>query len=66
MPEERNKVTAKERALEVLRELPDDARIEDAIEQLYLLHKIELGIAQADAGQKIPHAEARERIRPHQ
>ena len=55
-------MTARERMLEVIRALPEDARIEDGIESLYLLYKIERGIEQADAGQAIPHGEARRRM----
>ena len=43
-------------------ELPDDASIEEAMERLYLLYKIERGIGQADAGQKVTQAEARARM----
>jgi predicted transcriptional regulator len=50
---------AKEQMLKAIRELPDDATVEDAIERLYLLYKIERGIAQADAGQKVSQEEAR-------
>ena len=55
-------MTTKERIFRALAELPDDAAIEDAIERLYLLYKVERGIAQADAGQKVSQAEARERM----
>jgi predicted transcriptional regulator len=48
--------------LRVITELPDDATIEDAMERLYLLYKVERGIAQADAGQKVSQDEARKRM----
>jgi predicted transcriptional regulator len=38
-------------------ELPPDASIEEAIEKLIVLHKIEIGIKQADEGKTIPHEE---------
>ena len=53
-------MTTKEQILKALAELPDDAGVEDAIERSYLLYKVEQGIAQADAGQKVSQAEARE------
>ena len=52
----------KEQMLKVIQELPADATVEDAMERLYLLEKIERGIAQADAGQKISQDEARRRM----
>jgi len=52
----------KERVLEALRGLPDDATVEDAMERLYFLAKIEEGERQADEGQTISHEEAKRRI----
>jgi hypothetical protein len=48
--------------LKVITELPDDATIEGAMERLYLLYKVERGIVQADAGQKVSQDEARQRM----
>jgi len=42
--------------------LPADATVEDAIERLVLLAKIEQGLAQLDAGQGVEHSEARHRL----
>lgn len=55
-------MTTKEQMLQAIRELPDDATIEDAMERLYLLYKVERGIAQAEAGQKVSQEEARRRM----
>ncbi len=48
---------------EALRALPPSASFEDLIEQVYLPYKIERGVRQLDAGQGIPHQEARRRFR---
>jgi hypothetical protein len=48
--------------LKAIQDLPADASVEDAMEQLYLLEKIERGIAQAEAGQKVSQEEARRRM----
>jgi predicted transcriptional regulator len=48
----------KEQILRAIEELPEDATVEDAMERLYLLLKIERGIAQADAGEVISHDSA--------
>jgi hypothetical protein len=55
-------MTTKEQMIKVIQELPDDATVEDAMERLYLLYKIECGIAQAEAGQKVSQEEARRRM----
>ncbi|PKB66842.1 MAG: hypothetical protein BZY81_06205 [SAR202 cluster bacterium Io17-Chloro-G4] len=55
-------MTTKEEIIKVIRQLPDDATLEDAIEKLYLLHKVERGNGQADAGEKISQEEARRQM----
>ena len=56
--------TNKESILDALQEeLSDDATIEDAIDYLYYLLQIEEGLADADAGNLIPHEEVMRRIR---
>ena len=53
----------KEEMLEAIQRLPEDATVEDAMERLYLLHKIEQGVAEADTGHKVSQAEARQRMK---
>jgi len=48
--------------IKALQDLPANATVEDAIERLYLLYKVERGITQADAGQKVSQEEARRRM----
>lgn len=50
-------MTTKEKVINVLDSLEDDVALEVEIDRLYLFRKIELGIAQADAGQTIEHQE---------
>ena len=52
----------KERVLDAVRDLPDDATVEDAMERLYFLAKVEEGLRQAEEGQMVSHAEAKRRI----
>lgn len=54
--------SAKERAIDAIEGLPPDASIEDAMERLYFLAKIERGLAQADAGETVTHEEAKKRL----
>lgn len=42
--------------------LPADATVEEAMERLLFLAKIEQGIAEADAGKTISHEEVRKRL----
>lgn len=55
-------MTTKQKVIDVVDDLPDDASIEDAMERLLFLAKVERGLQQADAGQTIPHAQVRERM----
>ncbi len=55
-------MTTKEKILKVVTELPDDASMEDAIERLMLLAKIERGLEQAERGETISHQEVKERL----
>ena len=53
---------SRDQMIEALRELPPDATVDDAIERLVLLAKIEAGLAELDRGEGIPHDEARRRL----
>jgi len=55
-------VETKQQILKAIEELPDDASVEDAIDRLYLLYKIERGLRQADRGELISQEEARQRM----
>ena len=57
-----SEVPTKERILEALRDLPPDATIDDAIERLVFLARIEEGLAQLDAGDGIAHDEVKRRF----
>jgi predicted transcriptional regulator len=52
----------REQMIEAIRELPPDASIDDAIERLVFLAKIEEGLAQLDRGEGIPHDEVKRRL----
>jgi predicted transcriptional regulator len=55
-------LTTKEQILKIVQELPEDATIEEAIDQLYLWLKIQKAEAQVRSGQVVSHEEARKRI----
>ncbi len=55
-------MSTKDLLIKLAQELPEEATIDDAVERLYLLYKLERGLTQADAGQKISQEEARQRM----
>jgi len=55
-------MTMKEQILHAIEALPAEASIEDAVERLHLLFKVERGLAQAEAGQTVTQEEARKRM----
>ena len=52
----------KEQAIKAIQDLPQNATIEDAMEKLCLLYKIDRGIKQADEGNKISQDEAKKKM----
>jgi predicted transcriptional regulator len=56
------KQTVKARAIEAIQNLPDDATLEDAIERLCFMVKVEEGLAQSQAGELIPHEEIKKQF----
>ena len=54
--------TIKERVHQLADQLPPEATLEDDIERLVFEAKIDRGLAQAAAGQTVPHEEARRRL----
>lgn len=55
-------MTTKEKVIQAVQALPDDASIEDAMERLLFLAKVDRGLEQADSGRTVSHAQAKERM----
>lgn len=55
-------MTEKQRAIEALQTLPEQATIEDAIERLCFIAKIEEGLRQSDARQLVSHDEIKKQF----
>lgn len=53
---------AKQKILDAIERLPADATLDDAIERLVVLAKIERGLAELDAGQGVDHDEVKRRL----
>ena len=52
----------RDRILEALHTMPAEATIDDAIERLIFMAKIEAGLAELDRGEGVPHEEAKRRF----
>ena len=59
-------MTSKQRILAVLESLDDNTSIEQAIDRLYLLRKVEIGLKQADAGDVVEHNEFMQQLEVRQ
>jgi len=53
---------SKQQMLKVIEELPDGAGVEEALDRLYLLYKVERGLRQADRGELLTQDEVRKRM----
>jgi predicted transcriptional regulator len=54
--------TLKQRAIEAIQALPENATLEDAIERLCFIAKVEEGLHQSEAGELIPHEEIKKQF----
>jgi predicted transcriptional regulator len=54
--------TDKQRALEAIQALPDEATMDEAIERLCFIARIEEGLRQSQAGQVVSHDEVKKRF----
>jgi predicted transcriptional regulator len=52
----------KQRVLEVMDQLPPNATVEDLMERLYFLAKVERREADAEAGRVVPHEDISKRF----
>ena len=55
-------VTAKQRALQILEDLPEDSSLEDILRELAFERMVERGLADAKAGRTITSEEMKRRI----
>lgn len=55
-------MTTKEKMIQAVQNLPENASFEDAMERLFFLVKIERGLLQADGGQTMSHDQVKERM----
>jgi hypothetical protein len=55
-------MTTKDAIVQAMKELPEDANVDDAIERLYFLRSLERGLEQIRAGKTISNDEVMKRI----
>lgn len=55
-------MTEKHCALDAVQRLPEDATLEDAIERPCFIGQVQKGIRELDAGEGVPHEDAKRRI----
>ena len=55
-------MTGKQTALKALENLPEDASVEDAIERLCFVAKVEKGLGELDAGDSVSHEDVKRRL----
>ena len=51
----------KEKIIESMRQLPTEATIEDAMERLVFLAKLERGLSESNSGPTVPHEDVKKR-----
>ena len=56
-------MTTKQKVIQAVQGLPENASYEDAMERLLFLSKVERGLQQADAGQTVTHSKVKEKMK---
>jgi predicted transcriptional regulator len=54
--------TVKDAVIDAIRQMPDDATVEDILEALYVRQKIDAGLKDVAEGRKLTHDEAKKRL----
>lgn len=55
-------MTLKQKVIDSIERLPQDASLDDIIERIYFIHKVEVGLKQSEQGDVITHEELLKRI----
>ena len=54
--------STKDRVLDAVQQLPPDATVEQAMERLYFIAKVDEGLRQANAGNLVNHEDVKRRL----
>jgi len=55
--------TTKEAVIKMIRQMPDDASVDDIMAELYFRQKVEAGLKELDEGKGVPHDRVKERLK---
>ena len=55
-------MTAKEEILELMKQIPDNLTVDEALERLQLLYDVQQGLEEAQRGDTVSHEEAKRMI----
>jgi hypothetical protein len=55
--------TTRDLVMQILEQLPEDAALDDIIERLYFVRRLQQRLVDADDAEKLTHDEARERMK---
>jgi hypothetical protein len=59
---EADMITTKEQVIELVKAMPDDATVDDVLEEIYFKLQVDQGMAELDRGESIPHEEVERRL----
>ena len=52
----------KSQIIDSIESMPDQIEIEDLLERLVLIHKIQIGLEQVERGEVVPHSEVKKEL----
>ena len=55
--------TTKEVIIKMIKQMPDDATVDDIMAELYFRQKVEAGLKELDEGKGVPHDRVKERLK---
>lgn len=53
----------RDKAIETVKELPNEFELEELLERLVFIEKVEQGLTQLEEGKTIPHSEVKEMVK---
>lgn len=57
-----SKITLKQKVIDSIDKLPENASLDEIMERIYFIHKIEVGLKQSDHGNVVKHEEVLDKI----
>ena len=57
-------IATKEQVIKLVKSMPDDATVDDVIEELYFKLQVDQGLVELDRGESLSHDEVERRLSP--